>query len=124
MISFLSTIFPHIPSAQHHHRPQKHICTPFTVVHSTSKVTVEKKKVFPTMSTAVNYSFLKLTHFAPLIFMIGFALHFLYEGLGVQSYDGSRKSFERSISCSHKFSNGSFFLTLHIMIDITCQSCI
>lgn len=37
MISFLSsTIFPHIPSAQHHHRPQMHIRTALTVAHSTS----------------------------------------------------------------------------------------
>lgn len=86
---------PHTPSAQRHYHPQKHICTPFTVVHFylTSHC---REKVFPTMSIAVTIvlfefiiklkcSWNTLLHW----FMIGFAFRWFNIS--------SRKNFQWSI---------------------------
>lgn len=62
---------------------------------------------------------MQLKHFAPLIFIIGFAFSFLYEPVVLMM--AAEKALKGLFSAVVNFLDNPSFLTFHILSDITCQ---
>lgn len=62
---------------------------------------------------------MQLKHFAPLIFIIGFAFFFLYEPVVLMM--AAEKALKGLYSAVGNFLDNPSFLTFHILSDITCQ---
>lgn len=103
LISLISMFLSHTPFARHRHHPQKHTRTPFTVVHFTSLVTVEEK-CCPLISTAVTIVLFGLAGGNPCSLdtydWLCIWVFYLWT-FNPTKAAGKKKSFERSIQCSH-----------------------